>query len=194
MHLTRMFSSDNYKGTFNYLNTQKKYEILRTLLYFFISISLYIAGLVTTGNNMNLLTIIAVFGCLPASKSAVHMIMFLRYKSLSLENYDIIKPYEKELDCLYDLVFTSYDKNFPIGHMAVKGNTIIGFTEYAKYDDKAFIRHITQILTTDNHKSVTVKIYTDTKKYIERLEQLTVLDADNVSTAGIISTLKGVSL
>ena len=34
MQLKRLFSTDSVKGTRNYLNTQKKYEILRTVLYF----------------------------------------------------------------------------------------------------------------------------------------------------------------
>ena len=36
-----MFFTEKYKGTRNYLKSQKKYEILRTCLYFGISLSLY---------------------------------------------------------------------------------------------------------------------------------------------------------
>ena len=80
MQFKRMFSTDAYKGTSGYLRTQKNYEILRTVLYFAISLSLFIAGWVTTGSRENLLTIVAVLGCLPACKSLVEMFMFLRYK------------------------------------------------------------------------------------------------------------------
>ena len=78
MQFKRMFSTDAYKGTSGYLRTQKNYEILRTVLYFAISLSLFIAGWVTTGSRENLLTIVAVLGCLPACKSLVEMFMFLR--------------------------------------------------------------------------------------------------------------------
>ena len=64
MQFKRMFSTDAYKGTSGYLRTQKNYEILRTVLYFAISLSLFIAGWVTTGSRENLLTIVAVLGCL----------------------------------------------------------------------------------------------------------------------------------
>lgn len=71
MQFKRMFSTDAYKGTSGYLRTQKNYEILRTVLYFAISLSLFIAGRVTTGSRENLLTIVAVLGGLPACKSLV---------------------------------------------------------------------------------------------------------------------------
>lgn len=51
MQFKRMFSTDAYKGTSGYLRTQKNYEILRTVLYFAISLSLFIAGRVTTGQS-----------------------------------------------------------------------------------------------------------------------------------------------
>ena len=81
MQLKRLFSTDHVKGTRNYLNTQKKYEILRTVLYFSISLSLFAAGYIQTGSRGNLLSIVAVLGCLPASKSAVGAIMFFRFQS-----------------------------------------------------------------------------------------------------------------
>ena len=66
MQFKRMFTTDAYRGTRGYLRTQKIYEILRTVLYFAISLSLFIAGWVSTGSRENLLTIVAVLGCLPA--------------------------------------------------------------------------------------------------------------------------------
>ena len=77
MKIRRLFSSSCAKGTENYLNTQKKYEILRTILYFAISATLFIAGYLQTKTKVNLLTVVAVLGCLPASKSTVSSKLFL---------------------------------------------------------------------------------------------------------------------
>lgn len=41
MQFKRMFTTDAYRGTRGYLRTQKIYEILRTVLYFAISLSLF---------------------------------------------------------------------------------------------------------------------------------------------------------
>lgn len=194
MQLVRMFSKDKYKGTKNYIKTQKTYEILRTVIYFAISISLFIAGYVATKSRMNLLTIVAVLGCLPASKSAVDMIMYLRYKGCSPENAKKIEVSAGNLSGLFDMVFTSYSRNYVIAHMVVKGNTICGFTEEKEWKEQEFNKHITDILKVDGYKEVSVKIFSDMGKYTERLNQLKELDADETNTRGIINTLKSVSL
>lgn len=194
MKISRMFSYDSFKGTKNYLNTQKKYEIVRTIIYFGISLSLFAAGWITTGTKTNLLTVVAVLGCLPASKSTVEMIMFLRYRSLSEDAAQAIEMHSEGLSVLYDMVFTSYEKNYSIGHFAVKGNTIVGYTQDNKFDEKSFYSHIDQILKKDNIKGTTVKIFSDMKKYTDRLEQLKELDTEETLNESIINTLKSVSL
>lgn len=194
MKLIRMFSTDAYKGRHNYLKTQKFYEIARTVLYFAISVSLFLVGYFTTKSRLNLLTVVAVLGCLPACKSAVGMIMFLRYKGCSDESFEIIQKTSDGLEELYDMVFTSYDKNYSVAHIAIKGNTICGFTEDIKFDEQAFYKHIDGILKTDNFRDTSVKIYKDIKKYSERLKQMKELDADDTNTQGIINTLKSVAL
>ncbi len=194
MHILRMFSTEEYKGNRGYLKTQKKYEILRTLIYFALSLSLLFAGILATKSRLNLLTVAAVLGCLPACKSLVGMIMFLRYKGCSEESANIIEKHQNELQGLYDLVFTSYDKNFEVAHITVKGNTICGYTEDSKFDEQAFYKHIDGILKADHFKETTVKIFKDLKKYTERLEQLKDLQGDDKNTTGILNTLKSVSL
>lgn len=194
MNLLRMFSTDAYKGRHNYLKTQKFYEIARTVIYFSISLALFMIGYFTTKSRLNLLTVVAVLGCLPACKSAVGMIMFLRYKGCSDENAEIIQKFSDGLEDLYDMIFTSYDKNYSVAHMTVKGNTICGFTEDINFDEQAFYKHIDGILKTDNFRDTSVKIYKDIKKYSERLSQMKELDADDTNTEGIINTLKSVAL
>lgn len=194
MQLFRMFSNEKYKGTKNYFITQKRYEVLRTILYFGISLSLYIAGYIATGDRMNLLTVVAVLGCLPACKSAVSMIMYLRYHGCSAENADKIEKHSEGLEVLYDMVFTSYDRNYQVAHMTVKGNTICGFTQDMNFAEQAFYKHIGDMLKADNYRDTSVKIFKDIQKYTERLEQMKVLDVAEGNTAGILNTLKNVSL
>lgn len=194
MQFKRIFSGESFKGTRNYIRTQKKYEVIRTVIYFGISLSLFAAGWITTGDKLNLLTVVAILGCLPASKSAVQMIMYLRYKSLSESAANEIKQRSKGLNTLYDMIFTSYEKNFNVGHMTIKGNTIAGYTEDTKFDEKAFYIHLDQILKKDAIKNTSVKIFSDLKKYKDRLDQLQELDTDEAITDSIINTLKSVVL
>lgn len=193
-HLIRLFSTSAYKGTKNYINSQKKYEIIRTLIYFAISASLFIAGYVTTKTKMNYLTIVAVLGCLPASKSLISVIMFLRYKSASEILCKRLEQKTYDLCELYDMVFTSYDKNFSVAHMVIAGNTVCGFTEVSPFADKEFQAHINSVLKMDGHKNVTVKIFTDVEKYIDRIGQLNESEADTTNSNAIAETLKSVAL
>lgn len=194
MKLSRLFLNDDYKGTKDYLRVQGRYELARTVLYFAISLSLFIAGIVATGDRLNLLTIVAVLGCLPACKSAIDAFMFLRYKGCSPEHVDEIEAHMEGLCGLYDRIFTSYDKNFQVAHITVKGNTLCGYTQDAAFDEQTFNKHITDILKKDGFKDVSVKIFSDIHKYTARLEQLKELDTEERNTAGILNTLNSVSL
>lgn len=194
MQLKRMFSTDSVKGTKNYLKTQKKYEVIRTVIYFAISISLFVAGYIQTGRRANLLSIVAILGCLPASKSAVSTIMFLRFQSCGERPAAEIEQHTAGLHCLYDMVFTSYKKNFVIGHMTVCGNTVCGFSEKEHFPENEFYKHIGEILKLDGHKNVTVKIFTSLSKYTERLEQMKTLAPEENETCAVLDTLKSVAL
>ena len=194
MQLKRMFSTDDVKGTRGYLRTQKNYEIIRTVLYFAISIALFIAGWVSTGSRENLLTIVAVLGCLPACKSLVEMFMYLRYKGCDERDASLIAAHTQGLTGLYDCVFTSYEKNFCIHLLSVCGNSICGYSADPKFEEQAFNKHIQAILKKDNYRETSVKIFNDLDKYVKRCEQLKELPPQPELTSGICQTLKSVSL
>ena len=192
--LLRMFSTFWVKGERDYLDSQKKYEILRTVLYFAISFSLFLAGYIHTGTHRNLLTVVAMLGCLPAAKSAVSMIMFLRYRSCTGEIAELVGDHSEELGFLYDCVFTSYSKNYIVNHLVVRGNTLCGFSEKSDFPAPEFYHHITDILKKDRHKDVNVKIYTDLDKYVIRLDQINELPENLEKTAAVLITLKNAML
>lgn len=166
MTISRIFSGEKYKGTFGYLDTQKVYEIIRTVLFYSISIAIFVTGYVTTGTKKNLLTIVAVLGVLPASKSLVSVIMFLRYKS-----------FKEKIDCngllnAYDMIFTSEKINYRVSHLCVSDSCIIGYSDDPKFDENKFKDHVTSILAGENFKNITVKVFTDKKAYLYRISSL----------------------
>ncbi len=194
IHLGRLFSTEGWKGTRNYLNTQRSYELVRTILYFGISGALFAVGWLSTGSRNNLLTIVAILGCLPASKSLVGFIMFCRYQSLSQEKAEEIARHVGALEQLYDLVFTGHDANFLVGHMVIKGNTVCGFSDQKDFLESSFEKHLTPLLKADSLVDVNIKIFTDLSKYLARLDQMRELSCDDKNTGAIINTLKSVSL
>lgn len=183
------------KGSFGYIQNRKRFTAVRTVLYFALSISLYVAGYVTTGSNKNLLTIVAVLGCLPSCKSAVNFIIFLRAKGCSQELRDAVKKFDTELTSFYDLYFTSYQKNYQVSHMVVKGNVLCGITESEKCDVNEAQKHLEQMLLQEGIKNMTVKIFSDRRKYIDRLSQLTELETEeNKNRDEIVNLLYSISL
>ena len=65
------------KGMPGYLNYKRKIEIIRTLAYFGIVIAILLLGYFQTGTKLNLLTVVAIVGCLPAV-SYTHLDVYKR--------------------------------------------------------------------------------------------------------------------
>lgn len=191
---SRLFTQYAYKGTKNYLKTQRKYEIARTVIYFFISFSLLIGGILSTGTRANLLTIVAVLGCLPASKSLVSAVMYCRYKGMDITKADETEQKANPLNQLFDMVFTSYEKTYVIHHMVIKGNSICGYSADPKFEETPFYSHIQNMLRGDGIKDVSIKIFKDYPKYINRIAELKELNCEENNTLAICNSLKNVSL
>lgn len=164
------------KGTFGYLSNKRTQVMIRTILFFCISLALLIAGIITTGTKKNLLTIVAVLGCLPACKSLVNLVMYLKAKGCSKEVQEVISRDEGKLIGMYDMYFTSYKLNFPISHMVVEGKNICGYTEEEKFDTGACEKHLDIMLKQGGFKDMTIKIFKDLPRYSERLKQLNALE------------------
>lgn len=183
------------KGKFGYISYQRKVSLLRTILFFTLSLAVYGIGIYSTGSNRNLLTVIAVLGLLPACKSAVNVIMFFRASGCSDSARRILEGFDTSLGGLYDIYLTSYKKNYPLSHLVIRGNVICAFTEKADCDIMAGEKHIVQMLAQDGYKNLTVKIFSERNKYIDRLGQLKKLDVEeNKNATGIRRTLLSISL
>lgn len=183
------------KGCYGYISYQKKASAVRTVLFFALSLAIYGIGIYSTGSNKNLLTIVAVLGCLPACKSAVNAVMFFRAEGCSQTAFEKISSYDDELTGFYDMYFTSYKKNFPISHMVLKGNVICAYTESGKCDCNAGEKHLEQMLQQDGYRQMTIKIFNNLDKYIDRLGQLSKLETEeSKNRQGMIQMFYSISL
>lgn len=190
------------KGTYGYLEKQKKRVLIRTILFFAISLAVYLIGYFSTGSNQNYMTIVAVLGCLPASKSAVNTVMYYRYKGCSSQDHKKIEEHTGNLLNLYDMVFTSYEKNFEIHHVALKDTSLIGYTGNNKCDISACEKHLRSLLSQNSLK-LNVKIFNDLPKYLNRLDQFSGSDINEQESAGsqdperdqtVLALLRAISL
>lgn len=78
-------------------------SICKTLVLFAISFAVYAMGIWSTGSNQNLLTIVAVLGCLPACRSAANLIALLRCHEISESDYRKISAKIRTAESLTDL-------------------------------------------------------------------------------------------
>ncbi len=166
------------KGTYGYLKIKRNWVLIRTIVFFAISIAIFITGYVTTGSRKNLFTIVAVLGCLPACKSLVNLILFFRAKGCSKKAMEQIRPVEGHLMGMYDMFFTSYQNNFSISHMVVEDKIILAYTEAENFHDKEFKEHLTTMLKQGGIKDMTITTTNDIKKYCEQLEGLNAMNQE----------------
>ena len=160
------------KGEHGYLGYQKKKVIIVTIIYYVISLAVFALGYYSTHTKANLLTVVAVLGLLPASKSTVSAIMYIRTPKYSEDTFKTISSCVKSLPAVYDLYLTSYQKNYPINCFVAKDSNLMGYTEFSDVDVSGCEEHIKGILAQNSIKNVNLKIFTDKKKFMERINQL----------------------
>ena len=56
------------KGSYGYIQYQKKKRLLVTFILFLIPLVIFATGLIQTKTRLNLFTVVAIVGCLPACK------------------------------------------------------------------------------------------------------------------------------
>lgn len=158
------------KGNPGYINKHKKNAILKAVLEFGIVIALLILGIMETKSRLNLLTLVAVLGCLPASKALVEVIMIFPHHSIHDEVAEEIKNKTTELTTVYDLVLTSEKHIMPIDCVVVSDNMICGYTSNKKTDVAFAAKHIKQMLYANQYTKVSVKIFDNYTAFLTRAE------------------------
>ena len=168
------------KGNPGYIKKRKQNRILKTILQFGVVVALLILGVAQTDTRLNLLTLVAVLGCLPASKSLVEVIMLFPHHSIEATKADEIKEKTSKLTVAYDLVFTSEKYIMPMDCIVISDNTICGFSSNKKADTIFAAKHIKQILYANQFTNVSVKIFDNYTSFITRAEDMNNLaDVEN---------------
>lgn len=167
------------KGQFGFIKYRRTFHLIFSVILYAMAVALYFAGIKATGDNKNLLTVVAILGCLPASQSLVTAILGFRAKCCSRELYENIeKNVDETMVSLYDLYFTTYDKNYPISHIVIKNNCMCGVMEHTKHSANDFEKYLEDTFTKNGIKGVSVKIFEKSmeEKYLNRIGELKKLE------------------
>lgn len=158
------------KGHPGYIQTQKKRYLTWSVVEFAVVIALVILGYIQTGSKMNLLTVVAVLGCLPASKMLAEFITMAPHKSISQETCQEIKKKAPLLTQVYDLIITSSEKVMPVDVIVISGHTVCGYTSNEKTDEGKTAKYLKELLAKNGCEKVTVKIFHDYIPFLSRAE------------------------
>ncbi len=179
------------KGEFGYIRNGRIKECIKSVIMLAISIALYFAGIKATGSNKNVLTYVAILGCLPAAKFMVNFVMFTKAKGCSKELKERFGK-ENVVPTFYDCFLTTYKVNYPISALFYSKSTLIGITE-AAIDAEACENHIKESLKTAGFE-ITVKIFTDPDKFISRYKELASLSSYNGDNTFLYDNILNLSL
>ena len=160
------------KGNPGYIEKRKQNRILKTVMQFGIVAALLVLGVAQTNTRLNLLTLVAVLGCLPASKSLVEVIMLFPHHSIEAAKANEIREKTPELTVAYDLVFTSEKHIMPVDCVIISDNTICGYTSKEKTDTVFAAKHLKQILYANQFTNVSVKIFDNYNAFVNRAGEM----------------------
>lgn len=160
------------KGCYLYLKYGQRREIIKTVLMYALALSIYAIGYINLHTNKSLFTVIAILGILPASKSAVQMIMFLRFRSLKKEEYEEISRHAGNLDTLYEMVFTTTEKSYYVPNLVYTNGTLCMLCSQSEEELHKLEKHIKETLEKDGFQNILVKAFQKKDTYLKRVDEL----------------------
>ncbi|MDO4647647.1 MAG: hypothetical protein Q4B26_03270 [Eubacteriales bacterium] len=159
------------KGDYGYISSEKKKRLLITAGLFVLPLTVFFAAWVVNGTRNNVLTVLAIVGCLPGCRSMVNYIMLLRCKSMNRELYQEIKKHQGNLVMAWEMYMTFYEKSAAVDAFAICGNTVVGYSSDPKIDAKYMASNAQKLVRKNGYK-VDVKILTELKPFLERLDSM----------------------
>lgn len=156
------------KGNYGYVKAERKKRLLITLLLFAIPLLIFFSGLIYNGTRNNILTVVAILGCLPACKSTVGAIMIWLVKPMKESDYRAISAQAGNLTMAYELLFTTYEKNTFVDALAICGNQLVGYSSRLEKGSQDIEKHLTNMMRNDGF-ALQVKIIPKLEVYLERL-------------------------
>ncbi|MCR5590178.1 MAG: hypothetical protein K6F73_01465 [Lachnospiraceae bacterium] len=182
------------KGTWGYIRKQRIFEIVKTVVLFAMALGIFFIGYFTLGTKKSLWSVLAVLALLPACKSAVGVIMLMRFSSLPDDVHERFVRYTEGIPTVFENILTTSSRTFYLQVISCMAATVIAYGDIDKKDIDQVREHIEYVLKTAGHKA-SVKIFTDEEGFAARAAELREKLSDQGSSSELIlSTIKAVSL
>ena len=171
------------KGTFGYLNRNKIFAWKRAALMLSVPIAIFLAAWIVNQTRENVMTVVAVVGCLPGCNQVVRAILASRYSSIDQKLWEQVEAAKGGLPVVYENVFTSYEKNYYVDCIAVCGKEALGYSSDPDLNPKAAAAHIQKMLKSGSYKQQ-VRILKDREAFLRQLRTLAAAEPEPVLIHG----------
>lgn len=130
------------KGKAGYLAEKKKRLGLQALAEFAVVALILIIGYVITKTRLNIFTVVAIVGCLPAARVLVEFIAMFPYRSIEGKVQREIDAKGALLTRAYDMVITDGEHIMPVSAVAISNHKVFGYAPNPKTDPEMAAAYI----------------------------------------------------
>lgn len=172
------------RGKPGYINSLKKKYLIISLIEFAVVAAIFALGYSQTGSRLNLFTVVAILGCLPACKNLVEFIVVVPHKGIETAKYKEIEEKAPQIMKVYDLVVAGQAKLMQLDVVAISGSTVCGYTSSDKTDEVKLAEYLKKLFQAGGYDKITVKIFHDYKAFLARAEgmnSIAVIDKPSIS-------------
>lgn len=170
------------KGEYGYINSMRKRTLVKTLILFFVALMIFVCGMTVTGKKENIVTVIAVLAILPACRSLVNFIMFMRFHSKDKELVKALKDIfskDKNMEELFrvltfsdSIITMEKGGSYQISAFACLRKSLVGYAELEPAKIHLVEEHLKRMLKNNGLSKITVKIFDNKEHFLERSKEL----------------------
>jgi hypothetical protein len=185
-----------HKGDFGYSKIQRRDALLRTLFFFSVVLAVFLAGYLTTKSRLNVLTVVAVVGCLPACKQAVACFMICRKKPCSQSRFEQIEKTAGGVLRAYELSITSPKTVYDFDAACVCEKQILLLPHAAgKQSSREAKEFLKEILKNNEIEGCKIQIPEKESVFLEQLKAMAKKETpDSAETEAILHILLAISV
>ena len=159
------------KGEFGYLKKERKRRIIIASIMLGVPLFIFITMWIYLGTRNSIWTIIALVGSLPGCKAVVDVVMTMMARPMDPDLYKKIHGHQGNLVMAYEMYMTFYEKSAYIDALAVCGNTVAAYSSDPKIHASYMEENCQKVVRKNGYKA-TVKIFTDLRPFLERLDSM----------------------
>ncbi len=160
------------KGDIGYFDNLKKRDLIKCILQWVLVIVFLVVGYIIFDTKLNILTLVAVLGCLPASKATVAVIVKWPIKSIEEALAKQVEENSSYLTVSYDVILTSKEKIMPLECVVISNNTVYGYSTNEKVGPEETANYMKNFFLQNDCGRVNVKVFKDFVPFISRVEGL----------------------